>query len=326
MTKRQKIFIPFIDGLLNYNCQECGYVCCQDGTIIMNIKEKMKLLQTYPILRYCFSSETKKTYAIRKYTRCWFLEKNGLCYIQKKYGYSYKPFVCRSHPFYIAKCKDEYVMIIDLCPTLHVGKEKKGVSHKQILKNAKEAINNNIINGEINWSKKRVDLEKKILEGSKKFLNNSNYLDFSIYQILITTKNKNIAKIKSKLLESINLWKSFLEVDKLNIENKGLTYELTAITSLLRLESLRLRDMQAKRVPLALLALYFYMLLFAKNRRTRTYLITYQEILSDIPLGLLYLVNDDLKIKNISIEGKIIYLRQLQMLHMRNERNTIQNL
>lgn len=317
------IFIPFIDGALNYDCRGCSYFCCLKGNLIMNLKEKGKLLQIYPFLRYFFTKETKKTYAIKKYTRCWFLESSGLCYIQKKYGYSSKPFICRLYPFYVARCKDEYIIVTpqtDPCPTLYVDRGNKGILHKQILKNAQEAIDNNVIMGEIDWPISRLSLERKILEGSKMFLNKTNYLDFSAYQISTATKNKDKAEIKSKLLESINLWKSFLGVDELSLENKRLTYELTAITSLLRVENLQLRHMEAKKVPLALLALYFYMLLFTKNRENQNYLQTYKEILNDISLGLFYLENDDLKIKNISTEGKISYLRQLQIVHTHNLR------
>ena len=63
-----------------------------------------------------------------------------------------------------------------------------------------------------------------------------------------------------------------------------------------------------------------YFLGMDKNKEIQIYLRTYREMLNDISPGLFYLVNDDLKIKNMSREGKISYLRKLQMLHMRNER------
>ena len=311
------IFIPFIDGLLSYDCRKCGWSCCQSGNLIMNVKEKTRLLPTYPFLKYFFTGETGKTYAARKYPRCWFLESNGLCHIQKKYGYSYKPFICRLHPFYIAKCKDEYIIVPEICSTLEMGKGNKGVLHKQILKNAKEAINYGIIQEEIDWPIGRLDLEKRILESSKEFINNPNYLDFAAHQISIATKNDDLTAIKLKLLESINLWKSFLEVDDLDLENKRLAYELTGITSLLRLENLQLRQMQASKVPLALLALYFYMLLFTKDNESKAYVQTYLQILNDISLGLVYLEKDDLKMKK-PLEGKVNYLRRLRMLHAYN--------
>ena len=318
MKNKEKLFIPFIDGILNYNCRECNGLCCsQSGFIIMNAKEKKMLLQKYPYLRYFFTQETKKMYWISRHSACWFLESDGLCYIEKKYGYSSKPFICRLDPFYIAKCADEYVVITKECPKLYVDGGNKNVSHKRILKNAQEAIDNDCILEKIPWSGRRLNLEKKILQGSKMFLDSSSYLDFSAYQISITTKNKNIAGIKLELLESVELWKSFFNIDDLNIDDKILTYELTAITSVIRTGSIDLRRMKEDKVPLALLALYFYMILFSKTRKVKTYVKIYKKILSDISLGLLYLRKDDLNIKSRSIEAKLSHLHLLQKLHMR---------
>ena len=314
---KKKILIPFIDGLLNYDCRECGYSCCQMGNLLMNAKEKGLLLQKYPYLRYFFVHETKKIYNVRKYPRCWFLESNGLCYIQTKYGYSSKPLLCRLHPFRIIRCNDEYVMALERCPTLHVGTGGKDTTHKQILKNAEEAVYNDVISEEIDWPRWRVNLERKILEGSKIFLNNSNYLDFSAYQISIATENADMTKIKSELLKSVELWRSFLKIDGLNMENRRMTYELMALTSLLRIGNLYLRQMEVGKVPLALLALYFYMILFSKNRKIKTYLDTYEKILDDVSLGLLYLKKDDLNIRSRPTEDKLRYLRLLQKLHIR---------
>lgn len=317
MENKKKIFIPFIDGMLNYDCQECNALCCkQNGYIIMNAKDKKMLLQKYPSLRYFFVKETKKLYWIFRYSECWFLESDGLCYIQKKYGYSSKPFICGVAPFYVVKYADEYVVITKECPKLCVDKGNKNTSHKRIFKDAQETIDNDNVLEEISWSGRRLNLEKEILESSKMFLDRSSYLDFSAYQIAIT-KNEDMGKIKSELLESVELWKSFLEIDELNMENKRLTYELTAITSLLRTGSFELSLMEAKKVPAALLALYFYMILFSKTRKAKTYVEIYKEILCNISLGLLYLKKDDLNIKSRSIEAKLNHLHLLQKLYIR---------
>lgn len=328
MENRPKIFIPFIDGMLNFDCQECGYSCCQaGGNLLMNAKEKRLLIQKYPHLRYFFVNKTKKIYTVRKYPRCWFLESNGLCYIQKEYGYSSKPLICRLHPFYIARCVDKYVVLLlpKECPNLYVDGGNKNVSRKRILKNAQEAIDNDCILEKIPWSGRRLNLERKVLEGSKMFLDSSSYLDFSAYQISITTKNKNIAGIKSELLESVELWKSFFNIDDLDIDDKILTYELTAITSVIRTGSIDLRRMKEDKVPLALLALYFYMILFSKTRRRKNYVETYQQILRNAALRLLRLEKEDLKIKNTSLESKLLYLALLQRPRKRSVIHTSKN-
>jgi len=76
--------------------------------------------------------------------------------------------------------------------------------------------------------------------------------------------------------------------------------------------------MAEEKIPLALLALYFYMILFLKIRKTDTYLDTYTGILNDIALALAHLTKEDLKIKNRPTEAKLMYLRMLQRLHLRN--------
>lgn len=306
-----KIFIPFMEGILNYDCRECGYACCERGYLVMNTREKKMLLKNYPSLRYFFVRETEKTYQLTKYMKCWFIENSGLCSIQKKYGYSSKPLICRLHPFYLYRCNDEYVAISENCRTLRVNGGNKNSSYKLILKNAKEAIDNGVISGEIDWSRKRLNLEKEILDASKAFLNKSSYLDFAVHQISITTKDEDIKRIRLDLLESLELWRSFLEINDLDIANKILTYELTAITSLLRVESFHLRQIEAGKIPLALLSLYFYMILLSKDRRIKTYVETYRQVLSDVALGLSYLEKDDLKIKGRSIESKVKYLRSI---------------
>lgn len=315
MQDRAKIFIPFLDKILSYDCKECGYGCCQEGNIVMDVKEKRKLLCIYPFLRYFFTQQTKKTYGLRKFPRCWFLERSGLCHIQKKFGYSFKPLICKLHPFYIAKCNKEYIVLADGCPALCVDRGNKKVTHKGILKNAQAAINNDFVSRKIDWPQKRLDLEKKILAGSRMFLNNFNYLNFAVYQIALATQDNNIAKIKSELTVSVNLWKSFLGINKLNLEDRKLTYELTAVTSLLRVKNSYLTQMGEGRVPLALLALYFYMLLFLQERKVKTYVETYNKILNEIALGLVYLTRDDLGMRLRTTEEKIHYLRKLLDLH-----------
>lgn len=326
MQNKTKIFIPFLEGILNYNCQECGHQCCGKGMITLNDKEKGKLLQKYPYLKYFFFSKTKETYSIIKHPQCWFLNSNGACEIQEKNGYSSKPFICRLHPFYVHRCGDEHIVIPRDCPPLRVGKTNTDISHKLIIENAQESVKLNCVQDEINWPKKRLNLEKKILKESRRFLDSQSYLDFSAYQIALTENIDHTEKIKKKLLEHIALWKSFFGLEKLSIENKELTYELVALTSLLRAENIHLRYMSENIIPFALLSLYFYMLLFIKINETKIYADTYNLILNDIPLGLLLLTENDLSLKNRPTEKKLHYLRMLQKLPDRMQNLILQPL
>jgi len=315
------IFIPFIEGNLNCECRTCNYNCCRKGGIALNIEEKEILFKRSPFLKYGFleRGKRKNEYILCRYSTCYLLESNGLCSYQKKYGYFSKPFTCRIHPFYVNKCQDGYVVIPQGCRNLCVDKKNnsKDSSYRRVLKNAYEAIDNNDNITSINLPTGRLNLEKDILAGLKEFINRSNYLDFSAYQVRLTGKNANMANIKSKLMESVKLWKTFLSIDDLNVNNKLLTYELTVITPILRLKNSYLRCMQTNKVPLALLALYFCMILLSKDRKTKAHMETYEQILSDIALGLLHLKKDDLSIKNRSIEDKINYLHKLRNLYIK---------
>ena len=164
----------------------------------------------------------------------------------------------------------------------------------------------------ISWTKKRLKLEKDILEGSKKFLNNSNYLEFSVYQLALAREVKDTAGIKRELQEHLLFWKSFLGIRDLPIDNKKVTYELTSFTSLLRVNSSQLRHMDISKIPLALLALYLYMVIFYKVRKTKVYLDTYTHILENIAIGLPQIKNSSTFLRNRSLEKKLCYLRTLR--------------
>jgi len=287
---------------------------------VANEGEKRILLQEYPFIKFFFAGEENNRYTFHKHPQCWFLENNGLCEIQRKHGYSIKPFICRLHPFYIARCGDEYVVIPSGCEALRVTKRGKqsNISHESVLANAEEAIGCGFINTVaegINWSPERLDLERKVLKESREFLDHVSYIDFAAFQASVATGNKNLSGIRTRLNETVDLWKSLLGIQDLEIENETLTYELTAITSLLRVSDYGLRNMEGDRIPVALLALYLYMILFSNGRNVKRYVRTYESVLSDIPLGLAYLTKEDLRVKNQSLEKKLRYVRTLRQIH-----------
>jgi len=312
---KKKIFIPFLDGLLSYDCAKCAYSCCRSGNLIIDFKKNV-LLERNPYLRYFFASKKRSFYRTKRYGRCWFLKENGLCGIQTKCGYSAKPFICKLHPFYPLKCCDEYIVVIEDCFALYAGQGNSSINHKCILSNSQKAIAYNHVLDKIDWPKERLELEKEILEASRDFLHDSNYLNFAARQLLMTTKNKDINKIKSDLLKTVDLWKTFLKVNDLNMENKKITYELVVCTSLLRTWSI-LNRMKLSMVPVALLGLYFYMMLFARVHDSEVYYYsTFTELLHDISAGLLFLKKEDLSLRNASIEDRISCLRLLQSLNI----------
>ena len=283
----------------------------------MSARQRQELLGAYPYFKYLAAQRMKKAYRFRRNGRCWFLGQKGECSIEKRFGYSSKPLMCRVYPFNVAPCNKEYVIVPEICPTLSLNADKvgKASSHKTIHKQAREAIDNDCLNPALPWTHSRLDLEKMILADSGYFLSNYNYLDFAALQISLTKKEK-ISKIKSRLWQKVGLWKAFLDIRQLDMDNQRLTHTLTAITSLLRVRLFSpLERMPEEEIPLALLALYFYRLLFSRVRESAVNLDAYPAMLADIVLGIVYLKKGDLNLKFKSLEERINHLRILQGMY-----------
>jgi len=315
-----KIFIPFIDGLINYDCKACGYHCCKHGCVGVNAREKRIVLNKFPFLKYSLVEKENKLYFMRKFQGCLFLEKDGYCSIQKDHSYAVKPFVCRIHPFYLAPCRGEYMVMPSFCDTFFVNDKvdtqvNVNTTHARIIKNAVEAIGYNYFPEETSFTGKRLSLEKKILSDSKQFLNNRDYLDFAAHQLSLSAGNESLVKARSVLMDSVVLWKTFLGIE-ISTDNPVRTRELTAFTSLLRVGSPLLSKMAEKEVPLLLLAVYVYTALLLKDRKIKAYLTTYRDVLNDFALGLALLKKEDLNIGGRSVEERMNYLRQLQRLYL----------
>jgi Fe-S-cluster containining protein len=312
--KKDKIFIPFSDGRLDYDCRECGAGCCQGGMITANEKERKILLDEYPSIKYFSAGERNGMYMVQKYPSCWFLDQDLDCGIQHKYGYSLKPFICRLHPFYVARCGQEYVVIPSGCDQLQVadlGKQGR-VSHDPILANAEEAVECGWFNDEIEWPAERLDLERKILAESERFSSSSDYVDFAAVQIAAATSSSNLSSLRGQLNEKVALWKAFLGLKDAITRNELLDYELVTLTSLLRVTNPTLRKLDAPQVPEALLALYVCMLIFSEVGHQKRVLGTYTSILSDLPLGLVQLTEKDLKMIGQPLEKRLTYIRRLR--------------
>lgn len=313
-----KIFIPFASGILRCACRECGSLCCRSNLLLLNDKERKKVIRQYPAMRFFLRKDPQKgTYRLPH--SCWFLEGNGRCRLQSKYGYSKKPLICRLHPFYIAECKGAYIVIPQLCQMLYVSRNIKDSSRRRLQNNAREAIRNGYVEQipEAGWTKKRIRLEEQIAQDLPRFLSNPSYIDFSIHQIMLTQGARNVEDIKSEVKDKFSFWQSFLGMDKFPIAHKELTYELTAITSLLRLMSPTLRRMEVERLPFALLALYLCMMLHPQQRKSKTAVVTYLQILEDLAVGMAYLSEDDLHLKSRRLQEKIRYIHLLKKIYYR---------
>lgn len=308
-----KIFIPFLDRVLDYDCRKCSLLCCSRGPAVsITKKEKDFLLKRYSTLKPFIIRGDEKKWKLNQYGHCFFLEKNGMCFIQKRHGYLQKPFACRSVPFFLIKCRSEYVVYPhSVCNYLYARRNGK-VSYKDILKNAKEGIRNSFYIGRINWSRERLRLERKITIQSSRFLKKSNYIDFAVFQNKIINQKKDEKVICWDFSRRITFWKEFLDMSRLNIEDKQLTYEVTVFTPILRITNNYLSKLNRNDVPLALLALYFLLLVLKGVKEKRIFLSVCQQVLNDLCLGLLSLKDKDLeKFKDRSMSEKIIYLQHL---------------
>jgi Fe-S-cluster containining protein len=312
----ERIYIPFLDGILDYNCRECGYFCCQSGDIIATPKEKNILLREFPALGFFYREEKNNKTTFKKFPRCWFLRTDGSCLIHRKFGYAAKPFICRLHPFYVARCAGEYAVIPFGCRTLKVTKrgQRSHVVHSAIIKNAREAAACGHIRGEMDWTPERLALERNILKESEGFLKCSDYAEFGAFQLSRSTGSRNIGEVRRRLAGSLGLWKRFLGIEDLSIESGSLTYELTALTPLLRATSPNLLEMRVEQIPFALLALYLYMVLYSRSGAAR-FADTYALVLGDLACGLARLNDEDLKMRGWPLEKRLRYVRILGQLY-----------
>ncbi len=318
MGSKNNIFVPFLDNLIRFNCRICGSDCCKNGLMTVTTPEKKILYKQNSSLRYFFVERIKKLHIFNKYQACVFLTGRRVCSIERNHGLARKPFLCRTHPFYVSRCQDEYVVIPVGCDMLSAaGEDSAALSQKEILKNAAESIRHGFFPVKINWIKERLDLEKVVLKDSKRFLDHSNYLDFAAHQLSLVKRWGGMKKAQSELTDSLKLWSEFLQV-KVNLNNRMRSRELTSFTSLLRTGSPQLNQMNASHVPLALSALYFYALLLFQSRKRGAFVGSYFGITRDMALGLTLLKSQDLGLKRKPAEYKMTFLRALQKACFRN--------
>ena len=264
--------------------------------------------------------------------KCWFLNNRRFCSLEAKYGYMRKPLMCRVYPYTLIGNNNGYIMTIAICPTMRAlknirfnplrkipgragdrnlrnvsfasGREPRLVgdrrwlcragstTDKTIIKNAKEAIQSGIANDGLNWTKERMGLEKKILRESAQYLARASYVGFAIRQIQLSNKEPSPDKIKQLVYRNISLWRRFLKINGISMNSRDLTYELTAITSILR--SLKYH-IDAKEISEALLALYIFTLMPAFRRREEPGLQKYAKALEDRALQGLPRLKDNLE-------------------------------
>lgn len=97
-----RIYLPFPDGAIAYNCPQCGYRCCKGEGIGATPEEFTQLRDRYPTLAYFAAPRrdtTKRSLRLANFQpQCFFLGASGLCDIHANHGRHLKPVSCRSFP------------------------------------------------------------------------------------------------------------------------------------------------------------------------------------------------------------------------------------
>jgi Fe-S-cluster containining protein len=96
------LYVPFLDGVLGYDCVACGAGCCKTGTLGATAQERLYLLGRRPELdAFLDHAHDDRYFAYRKLAPgCWFLRADGWCSIHADDDPRRKPLSCRSHPIY----------------------------------------------------------------------------------------------------------------------------------------------------------------------------------------------------------------------------------
>ncbi len=95
------LFFAFPDGVYDYVCAECTALCCRGQGIGGSLEWEMgTLLELYPALgSVCTSRVAQEVGFITPTGRCFFLDGDNLCRIEKEHGKATKPGVCSLFPF-----------------------------------------------------------------------------------------------------------------------------------------------------------------------------------------------------------------------------------
>lgn len=282
-----------------------------------NKKNEDFYFKQFPNLRYFYSGEHgDKSYFVSKDFPCWFLTEDSLCEIEQTYGYEKKPILCRHHPFYVNVSLDEHIVMPRNCVYLFASHKSKKSSYDRIKKEAQESIRLDLGIRKLKMSKEELVMEHQVFLDSKEFLKSSNYFDFAAHQVLLADRRRTSSTARSKLGSFRDLLINLLELEELSLDNKNLTYDLVVLTPLLRLECLKHRLIEVEDFPFALLSLYVYMILFSSIRTAqRCYFDTCMGMLYRlVENGLLEITADDLPIKFLKIEDKLLYLRKFRMM------------
>ena len=113
MSEKYSILKPDIFDEFTCKCGECRYTCCGDWRIDFSNEEYEKIIRKRKFGKDVESyfkdkenSKNEKTINLDKNGKCPFLDEQGLCGIQKKYGFDYLSETCKFYPRLLSKFKN----------------------------------------------------------------------------------------------------------------------------------------------------------------------------------------------------------------------------
>ncbi len=110
-----RLYVPFLDDAIGYDCGRCGGSCCREGRILCTEDEAAAIRATHPALELFRETDTPAGSALSGYGKlhpaCFFLEAQGRCRVQAT-----KPLLCRAHPLYLTVFAEQGVAIAGLQP------------------------------------------------------------------------------------------------------------------------------------------------------------------------------------------------------------------
>ena len=116
------IYFPFIDGALSYDCRQCGGYCCRGNGLLVSTRELAALEDRWPgVIQLAAAPPSGLRHTltvIEPPPRCFFLQKDGLCRVERELGRAAKPAGCRLFPV-LRLMAWEGVLFVDLaelCP------------------------------------------------------------------------------------------------------------------------------------------------------------------------------------------------------------------
>jgi Fe-S-cluster containining protein len=131
----ERVYFTWPDRRMRYECRGCA-ACCKGHGIGLDASagELVKLVAKRPELAAFVRMRGESTTAFNPRDRCWFLESDGLCRVEREDGRAAKPAACRLFPFNRI-FRAGTITVVDynsvLCPLQVVG--DGGIAHDEVL-------------------------------------------------------------------------------------------------------------------------------------------------------------------------------------------------